>query len=79
VPEAYTKTMDIDLIGNDALRVAVPREISLKKLLLDAQLGFFEVPLLDPRSPSTSFVVRGQQLRGDVLIPERGKPATKPV
>jgi hypothetical protein len=79
-PEAYTKTMDIDLTGSDALSVALPQsEISLKKTLLDAQLGFFEVPMLDPRSPSTSFVMRGKQLRVDVLIPERGKPATKPV
>lgn len=79
-PEAYTKTMDIDLSASDALQIAFPQpEISLKKVLLDAGLGFFEVPMLDPRSPSTSFVMRGKQLRVDVLVPEHGKPAAKPV
>lgn len=79
-PEAYTKTMDIDLTGSDALRLALPNsDLSLKQVLLDSRLGFFEIPMLDPRSPSTSFVMRGRQLRIDVLTPELGTPATKPV
>jgi len=37
------------------------------------------VPALDSRSPSTSFRVRGRELRVDLLTPLVGKPTGKPV
>jgi hypothetical protein len=37
-------------------------------------MGFVPVPALDPRSPSTSFRIRGRDLRVDLLTPEPGKP-----
>jgi hypothetical protein len=41
--------------------------------------GFSPVPQLDPRKPSTSFVVRGKGLRVDLLTPLRGRRASGPV
>jgi hypothetical protein len=43
------------------------------------QMGFLPVPQLDPRKPSTSFVVRGKGLRLDLLTPLRGRRVQKPV
>jgi hypothetical protein len=37
------------------------------------------VPTLDPHSPSTSFRVRGQELRVDLVAPLIGKPRSAPV
>jgi hypothetical protein len=42
-------------------------------------MGFIPVPTLDPRQPSTSFKVRGQELRVDLLTPLVGKPSGTPV
>jgi hypothetical protein len=36
------------------------------------EMGFFPVPGLSPRQPSTSFKVRGRALRVDVLTPQTG-------
>lgn len=40
-------------------------------MLHDADALFFAVPALDPRQPSTSFSVRGRDLRVDLLTPGR--------
>jgi hypothetical protein len=34
-------------------------------------MGFFPIPQLDSRQPSTSFMVRGQALRVDILTPQK--------
>ncbi len=48
--------------------------------VLDALgMGFIPVPSLDARVPSTSFRVRGQELRVDLLTPLVGKDTGKPV
>lgn len=69
-PEAAWRTQDID--------VASPVEIAAPLLTTDVpstleglQMGFVPVPQLNPRHASTSFKVRGQQLRVDLLTPGR--------
>ncbi|MEO1370032.1 MAG: GSU2403 family nucleotidyltransferase fold protein [Acidobacteriota bacterium] len=39
-----------------------------------SKLGFFGIPTLDPRQPSASFKIRGQELRVDFLTPLVGPP-----
>jgi len=43
------------------------------------EMGFLPVPQLDPRKPSTSFVVRGKGLRVDLLTPLLGRRSRGPV
>ena len=42
-------------------------------------MGFLPVPGLNPKTPETSFKVRGQQLRVDLLTPAMGSRNGKPV
>jgi hypothetical protein len=42
-------------------------------------MGFFEVPALNPKSPSTSFKLRGQEFKVDLLTPLEGPNTSKPV
>jgi len=44
-----------------------------------AALGFLPVPGLDPRRPSTSFSVRGRDMRVDFLTPARDTRSAEPV
>ncbi|MFZ5722552.1 MAG: GSU2403 family nucleotidyltransferase fold protein [Pseudomonadota bacterium] len=73
-------TQDIDLAGVADIDIAVsrPRQ-AVPEVLAQLAMGFIPVPTLDPRSPSTSFRVRGQELRVDLLTPLVGKPRAKPV
>jgi hypothetical protein len=47
--------------------------------LIGSGLGSFPVPGLDPRQPSTSFKVRGRELRVDFLTPLQGEEPETPV
>jgi hypothetical protein len=74
-------TQDIDfathraVIKESELAVAIPRGIADIPKALDAlEMGFLPVPGMSPRSPSTSFKVKGQELRVDLLTPGSGKP-----
>lgn len=64
-------TYDIDVAGERHLDIALPPIPSVDvPAALDAlEMGFLPVPGLDPRSPSTSFKVRGDALRVDLLTP----------
>jgi hypothetical protein len=42
-------------------------------------MGFLPVPQLDPRAPSTSFKIRGRELRIDFLTPALGRRTSTPV
>jgi hypothetical protein len=69
------RTQDVDVAGSrDAdIDVAVPDiEADVPSTLEGLQMGFLPVPPLDHRHPSTSFKVRGQSLRVDLLCPKRG-------
>lgn len=68
------RTQDID-IAHDPITVAVEPvpPANLPAALREVDPKFFAVPTLDPRKPSTSFTVRGRDLRVDFLTPARGR------
>jgi hypothetical protein len=74
------RTQDIDIAAEPSLSIAFPGPGSdIPGVLESLQMGFLPVPQLDPRKPSTSFVVRGKGLRLDLLTPLRGRRVQKPV
>jgi len=74
------RTQDIDIAAATVLEVAVPQQESDLPSALDAlNMGFLPVPGLDPREPETSFKVRGQALRVDLLTPALGRRSGRPV
>jgi hypothetical protein len=75
------QTRDIDL-ASDNLPVVMPRSnkpVTLSAILLNSGMGFFEVPALNRKSPSTKFKIRGQELIVELLTPMRGRDTAKPV
>ncbi len=71
---SHMQTQDIDLAGEAGIALAInPPAVSVPDTLERLGMGFIPVPALDPRSPSTSFRVRGKELRLDLLTPETGK------
>lgn len=76
---ASLRTLDVDVAAARVLSVAVSETPeSLPSALDRLAMGFLPVPPLDPRNPSTSFKVRGQGLRVDLLTPA-GRTGGKPV
>lgn len=74
------RTQDIDVAAKGVMQVAVPQsEADLPKALDALNMGFLPVPGLNPKEPETSFKVRGQALRVDLLTPARGTRSGKPV
>lgn len=74
------RTQDIDLAHDPAVMVGidskfVPTDIAIA--LSEADPGFFAVPALDRTKPSTSFKVRGRDVRVDLLTP--GRAGAEPV
>jgi hypothetical protein len=70
------RTQDVDVAGaRDAdIDVAVPDvEADVPSVLEGLEMGFLPAPPLDPKHPSTSFKIRGQALRVDLLCPKRGE------
>jgi hypothetical protein len=76
------RTQDVDMAATRRMDVAVPvMTADVPGVLEGLEMGFLPVPGLDPKSPSTSFKVRGQGLRVDLLTPaQRGQhhPITIP-
>ncbi|MFL6200645.1 MAG: GSU2403 family nucleotidyltransferase fold protein [Thermoanaerobaculia bacterium] len=66
------RTQDVDLAQDRAIGIALSQETG-------AGLGFFPVPGLDHKQPSTSFKIRGRELRVDFLTPLFGPESSKPV
>ena len=78
--ESALRTQDIDLAASRVLHVVVPQtEADLPRALDALNLGFLPVPGLNPKSPETSFKVRGKALRVDLLTPARGARDGRPV
>jgi hypothetical protein len=78
--QSSMRTQDIDLAAARALEVAVPQtEADLPAALESLRMGFLPVPGLNPKSVHTSFKVRGQALRVDLLTPAAGARDGKPV
>ncbi len=78
--ESGLRTQDVDIAATRILEVAVPQaEADLPKALDSLNMGFLPVPGLSPKSPETSFSVRGQALRVDLLTPAQGARSGKPI
>ena len=76
---AGMRTQDVDLAAARVLEVATAdTPMDLPGVIDSLEMGFLPVPGLDAESPSTSFKVRGQALRVDLLTPARAT-AHKPV
>ena len=75
------RTQDVDVAAHKTLEVAVDSSasVSVPDALESLRMGFLPVPGLDPSSASTSFKVRGQGLRVDLLTPVRGDHTEQPV
>lgn len=74
------RTQDIDLATGRRLHIAVPpAQVDLPGALDALNMGFLPVPGLNPKNPETSFKIRGQTLRVDLLTPAQGKRDGSPV
>ena len=69
-------TEDVDVARARTIELAALPEGGLLELLKQTGLPFGEVPTLKRGAPSTSFKVRGRNLKVDLLVPARGKPYT---
>lgn len=68
-------TQDVDLAAPRVLEVAAAHlEMDLPSAVDSLEMGFLPVPGLDSQNPSTSFKVRGQALRIDLLTPAPARP-----
>lgn len=79
---ASVRTQDVDIAHDPAIGVALAVDRvggDVPRRLGELEPPFLPVPGLDPRSPSTTFKVRGQELRVDFLTPLRGKISEAPV
>jgi hypothetical protein len=75
-------TQDIDIAADNHYELALPRPrapINLRQIILDSGMGFFEVPALSSKQPSTSFKIRGRDFIVDVLAPMKGRETARPV
>jgi len=75
-------TQDIDLAADNHYELVLPRPrspINLRQAILDSGMGFFEVPALNRKQPSTSFKIRGRDFIVDVLAPMKGRETARPV
>ena len=74
------RTQDIDVAATRILEVAVAQSEADPPKALDAlNMGFLPFPGLNPKSPETTFSVRGQAMRVDLLTPAHGARTGKPV
>ncbi|MDP9360839.1 MAG: GSU2403 family nucleotidyltransferase fold protein [Acidobacteriota bacterium] len=77
------RTADIDVAYDTAVPVGLDEQPDAAGLLLRLRAtepAFFAIPGLDPRDASTSFKVRGRDLRVDFLTPDKSHGKTrKPV
>jgi len=75
-----TQTQDMDLASENQINVAIREDApDVKSVLLDSGMGFFEVPALSYKSPSTSFKIRGQLFHVDLLTPLIGPDISSPI
>jgi hypothetical protein len=74
------RTQDIDIAGSDRISVGIRGVVgNLEQALLGADQRFIPVPPLNPRHASTSFRIRGVEIRVDLLTPMTGKPDGGPI
>jgi len=69
---ASRTTQDIDIAGDTKVKIAVPDiQTDIPALIESLKMGFFPVPRLSNKEPSTSYAIRGKTLRIDILTPSR--------
>lgn len=74
------RTQDIDRAGSARMEVAVPELVAdIPSALESLQMGFLPIPPLNHKNPSTSFHIRGKELRVDILTPAKKPDDLKPV
>jgi hypothetical protein len=67
---ASRTTQDVDLAGEANVKVAVPDiQADIPAVIDSLKMGFFPVPRLSHKEPSTSYAIRGKTLRIDILTP----------
>jgi len=77
---ASQRTQDVDIAGSSHLHIAIPHTpVNIPEILERLQMGFLPIPSLNHKHPSTSFKVRGEELRVDILTPELGARKRGPV
>ena len=77
---AAMQTQDMDPASLHQVEIAMRQDApDVKTVLLESGMGFFEVPALNPKLPSTSFKLRGQEFKVDLLTPLEGPNTSKPV
>ena len=70
--ETTLGTQDIDIAAERNVSIAVPDVIAdIPKTLESLAMGFFPIPQLNRKHPSTSFTIRKSPLRVDLLTPGR--------
>lgn len=73
-------TRDIDFAFERTVSIAVPKVTAdVPKSIESLALGFFPIPRLNPKHPSTSFTIRNSPLRIDLLTPRMGSQGDDPV
>jgi len=73
-------TRDIDLAFERTVSIAVPKVAAdVPKSIESLAMGFFPIPRLNPKHPSTSFTIRKSPLRIDLLTPRTGGKGDDPV
>lgn len=76
----HMMTQDIDVAAPKTIDIALTRPTqSAPDVLEQLGMGFMPVPTLNHLSPSTSFRVRGKDLRVDLLAPLVGPDTGKPI
>jgi len=74
------RTQDIDIAGPLHMEIAIPDLIAdVPKALESLQMGFLPIPPLNHKHASTSYHIRGKELRVDILTPAKRSDDTKPV
>ena len=67
-------TQDIDLASSSECMVAIPEGVQpICDIILGAEDGMLKVPMLNQKAPSTSFKVRGDSFRVDLITPLHGR------
>lgn len=78
--QASVRTADVDVAHDASIPLGVQEPpVDVLERLRAQEPAFFAVPGLDVREASTSFKVRGRDLRVDFLTPATGRTATKPI
>lgn len=71
--DSIRTTQDVDIAGLSRLKVAVPYlRADVPAVIESLRMGFFPVPRLSNKEPSTSYAIRGKTLRIDLVTPMRG-------